>query len=365
MHKEQIKKRFLELQSLIGVSGREMDVIAYAKAAMEPYADRIEVLTNGNLVFWKNGSRPGPTVLFTAHADEIGLVIKYISPDGFLYFERVGGFPTKALPARRVTIRGEKGPVVGVVGITPQHIQSPAEANSVPTAEQCYIDVGASSEADVLALGVQIGCTAVCDSPTVELNNPDLLTGRCADNRISCAVLIEFAKELATLDFAGTVCLAITVQEEVALLGGAQVSNLVDPDYSVVLDTFPGGGTPDVPAKLLCSQMGKGPCVLYCEGYPSAMLFAAPHPKLITLLQTIARDKGIPMQHTTLCEKAAATDISGISKFGNNKPAVTIATIRRYSHSPVEVIDLRDVDGVYELVREVVLRNEHVDLSFI
>ena len=103
--KEKLRAHLKELTSLISVSGDEMEVLRYMRDKLEPLADEVKVMNNGNLIALKRGTKEGHKVMISAHADEVGLAIKSILPDGFLLFEKSGGLPDKALTGRKIYLR--------------------------------------------------------------------------------------------------------------------------------------------------------------------------------------------------------------------------------------------------------------------
>lgn len=125
--KERLRSRVAELTSIIGVSGHEWDVAKYIFDAIKDDVDTIEQLPNGIIVATKKGAHPGPRVMVSAHMDEVGYEVKSVSPQGYLYFDQIGGATIACLPGRRVLVKGEKGVVKGVVGIRAGHLLTPEQ----------------------------------------------------------------------------------------------------------------------------------------------------------------------------------------------------------------------------------------------
>lgn len=363
--KEQIRKIFLELSNLIGVSGYEQDAAAYCRDALTQYTEQVEVMPIGNVIGTFCGNRPGPTVMVAAHMDEVGIVVRYITPNGFILFEKVGGVVPKVLPGRRMLLRGDHGAVHALVGITPGHLVAPAEANSVPSTAQSYLDIGAASREEAEKMGVHIGTTGVYDCPAMELNKPDLLTGRCVDDRLGCAVLLALAKELQAGDFAGKVHLAFVVQEETSHAGAAAASAYLKPDYCITLDTFPAGGTPDVPESRIAANIGKGVVLSLYEAINFAFLMYVPHPGLLKTAKEAAAQTQIPLQWVTMAEALYCNDASDVVRIGSHCPCLELGIPRRYSHSMAELFCLQDAVYACELIREILMRNESVSLDFL
>ncbi|MDE6282331.1 MAG: M42 family peptidase, partial [Oscillospiraceae bacterium] len=73
------------LCSLSGVSSREDEVRDYIRKRVEPYADSIRVDALGNLIVFKRGAKPaGNKLMLCAHMDEVGLMVKSVTDEGYL-----------------------------------------------------------------------------------------------------------------------------------------------------------------------------------------------------------------------------------------------------------------------------------------
>ncbi len=361
--KERIRERFRTLASFVAPSGSEYDVIRYCRDELKQWTDSVEVLPNGSIGAVFNGKRPGPTVMIDSHADEIGVLIRYITPTGFLMFEPLGGISVKTLLARRMIVRGTKGCVPGVVGMTPGHIQTAAEAASLPDLAKCYIDVGASSAAEVAEMGIEIGSVAVFDSPAVEMYNRDLLTGRCIDDRIGVAVLLELVRELPALDFAGKVIVSVSTMEEIALIGAYQSSAHFKPDYFIALDTIPAGGTPDVPEARLPVSIRKGPVLSVADAGRS--ICHMPNKGLLRHIRAVAAGEKLPLQIVSMFGHCYSNNSDSVDRYGSHCPAAPLAIPRRYSHSPIELVDLNDCVTTFELLKALVRHNESASFGFL
>ena len=363
--KERIRHYFSELSTRIGVSGYEQDVARYCRDTLSRYADEVEVMPMGNVIGTFRGSKPGPTVMVAAHMDEVGIIVRYILPNGFLLFEKVGAVVPKVLPGRRMLLRGDRGVVHALVGITPGHLTPPSEANTVPSTAQSYLDIGASSRAEAEAMGIRIGTTGVYDCPVMELNKPDLLTGRCVDDRIGCAVLLALAETLKKEELAGTVHLAFVVQEETSHAGAAATSAYLKPDYCITLDTFPAGGTPDAPETRIPANIGKGVVMSLYEAINFAFLMYAPHPRLVEMAKAVAESVQTPLQWVTMAEALYCNDASDVIRIGSHCPCLELGIPRRYSHSMAELFCLDDAVSAEKLIAGMLAHNDQVTLNFL
>lgn len=360
--KEQIKKDYFAMNKLIGTTGREQEIIAYCKNIADEYADETEVMECGNLIATFKGKLPGKTVMISAHTDEVGYIVKSISENGFIYFEKTGGPNLKTLPAHRMLIQGTKGILVGVVGITPGHIQKPDEASKVPSTSESYIDIGAVSYDEAVEMGVEIGSRIVPDSEAIELNKSDIITGRAIDDRIGCAVLLHMCRTIDRDKICGTVKLVFSVMEEIYVLGAAMASRYINPDYHILVDTFVAGGTPDISTKRLNIDIGKGPVISFIDIIPGVGA-SLQNDKLVNCVKEIAAAEELPLQFTTMAEDRYGGDAMAVLRNGNQKPCLTLTIPRRYSHSPSEVTDLKDSEAAYYILMDMISRE--IDLSFL
>ena len=362
--KGQLKEKLAVLTGLIGVSGSEHQVIRYCRDYLEPLADEVTVLPCGDLIARFDSGVPGPKMMIAAHADEIGFHIRSIDKNGFIYFGVFGGVQLKTVLASRVLFNGSKGVVKGIVGLTPGHITPPEERSKVPAMDNCYIDVGACSDEEVYEMGLEVGSTAVVESPLTELNKPDLVTGRCIDDRAGCAALLQLAEAMksGSLKFAGSIYVTITVQEETGLLGAIHASEAVKPDCFIAVDTAPCGGTPDVPERLLPTKMGGGPIITISDN-TSQVSKIFPNRGLVAFAKRYAKENGIPLQRVP-APGAGNNDAGAVNYVGSHCPAMGLVMPRRYSHSASEVMDLNDLVYEYRMLEGLVQNNGSISFDF-
>jgi len=365
--KEELKEKLKNLTELIGVSGSEQAVIGYCKDFLEPLADKITVLPCGDLIAEFDGRYPSEkknSLMIAAHADEIGFNVRHISKDGFLYFGIYGGVQLKTVLASRVLLNGTKGIVKGIVGVTPGHITPEAERSKVPPMEDCYIDIGASSEEEVYQMGIEIGTTGVVENPLTELNKSDLVTGRCIDDRAGCAAILQLAESdlVKERSFEGILYLTITVQEETGLLGAIHASEFAKPDIFVAVDTAPCGGTPDVPERKLPTKMGAGPIITIGDmTSPVSRIF--PNNGLVNFAKKYAKENNIPLQRVP-APGAGNNDAGAVNYVGSHCPAIALVMPRRYSHTASELMDLNDLLYEYKMIEGFVKNNGKISTDF-
>ena len=193
--KEAIFALTAELAALDGPAGFEGPVVRRLVELLRPLADEITVDRFGNIIatrHGRDGAGHGPSLMISAHSDEIGGVVRAFEPDGMVRFERLGGVVETTLIGRRVRINGLRG----VVGVRAGHVQSADERLKSPPLRDLYIDLGTDSAAATRALGIAVGDPIAYESETVRLANPDRISGKAIDNRIACALLVRLFARL-------------------------------------------------------------------------------------------------------------------------------------------------------------------------
>lgn len=332
--KGELKQTLRKLTALDGVAGQEMAVVRWLRDRLTPLADVVTVDRMGNVTATKRGGA-GPHLVIAAHSDEIGGLVTAIEPDGWIRFEKNGGVIETLLVGRKVRVGG----VPGIVGVKAGHLQRPDERRTVPPMRDLYIDVGYDTAAEVAALGIGIGTQVTYDAPLDELTNGERVYGKAVDNRISCAILIHLLERLQGQTLGGTLTCAIAVQEEVGLRGAQTLAYRLNPDYIIVMDTMPSGDTPEMRlAQDANVRIGAGPVIRLMAGGGGAGHLMPP--QMVKLLLNTAAAAHIPVQPVVLA--GANTDAATMHLVREGIPVGVINLPRRYSHSPVEMLDLND-----------------------
>ena len=318
-------------------------------------ADRLESDAYGNAWATRDGRDPdAPTVLLEAHADEIGFAIKYVTDEGFLRVDRIGGTDHAVARARRVVFLGAKGPVPGVVGNTAIHLRDRTSDEKAPKIEDLYVDVGASSRDEVVALGLRVGMPAVY-ADAAEMLTEGRVCGRALDNRLGGFVLTQVLAALADGDRADATTVALNaVQEEIGGNGARMAAYRLRPDVAVVLDVTHATDTPGIEkAKHGDVRLGGGPSVTHGT---------VNHPAVVARLVEVAEQEGIPLQHES-SSRFSGTDTDVIFSSRAGIPSALVSLPLRYMHSTVETVDLADVDATVRLLTAFV-RSVRADDTF-
>ncbi len=344
--------KMTQLAEIPGVSGQEQAVVHFLWDELAGRADAAEIDSLGNVYIRREGRRPGPEMLVAAHSDQIGAAVKYVDKAGFLRMERVGGTLDALLVGRKVRV----GSVPGVVGVKPGHYQSDEERRTVPDTDQLYVDVGADNQDEVYDMGIQIGTQITYDDQLSRMADGNRFAGAAVDDRAGCAVLWQLLEEMVSADFGGTLWAVFTVQEEVGLRGAGVAAEYIQPDFGIALDTIPCGGTPDVKDRQLHTRIGEGPVLALAAGRRCS---APMHPAVRDLLISAAEDNGIPYQ--PMIFSGGNNDAAAMQIAADGIPAGSVTLPRRYSHSPVEMADLRDLEATTNLLHAVTERMEEKD----
>ena len=184
----------------------------------------------------------GPRVMIDAHMDELGGMVRRVTPGGFLTMQMLGGWLDQALVDQRWTVIGSKGPVHAVTGIRDIHVVPAEERTRVFSRDQMYLDIGAKNAAEAEAMGVEAGDPVVPDSPFTVMNGSDNYLGKGWDDRIGCAVLVEAMRRTAKLPHANQLFYVATTQEEVGLRGARAATQTVRPDVGIAIEGGITGG---------------------------------------------------------------------------------------------------------------------------
>jgi endoglucanase len=310
------------------------------KFADETYSD---AYGNCVAVLNKGGS---PRIMLAGHADEIGMTVNFINEDGFIYVRKLGGVDPAIVRAMRVNIHTKNGPVRGVVGNVAPHLTKQEGERKVPKFEEIFIDIGARSRKEAEEI-VQIG-DPITLHHYFETLRGDLAIARAFDNRIgtwSVAETLRLLKE-SKQKINAEVCAVSNIMEEVGLLGARQIAYSLKPDSALVVDVTHATDYPTVNKQAHGDiKIGKGPAITHggCN-----------HPEIVKRLEAVAAKSKIPLQHEAM-SATSGTDTDVIFWTRGGIPSALISLPNRYMHSPVEVVSLKDLEQIPELMTAFVL----------
>jgi endoglucanase len=295
-----------------------------------------------------------PLLAVVGHIDEIGLVVTHIDEKGFLYFNPIGGWDPQILVGQRVEVRGRDGLVPGVVGRKPIHLLEPEQRKKVVELKGLHIDIGAADRDDAGGL-VRVGDPVVIAAEPVPLAG-DRLASRSMDNRLGSYVALEALRrchERGSLQ--ASFAAVAAVQEEIGLFGARTSAFEVRPDLAIAVDVTHATDAPGVDEKEVGSHpLGSGPVI----GRGSTL-----SPKMFELLVETAEDEGIEYS-VGASGRGTSTDADVIQISRSGIPTGLVSIPLRYMHSPVELVDLGDLEATVELVAAFAARvADGIDLS--
>lgn len=327
---EQLK----QLCALPGVSSFEDSVRDYIRQQATPYADAIREDAMGNLIVFKEGSKhTGNKLMLCAHMDEVGLMVRSVTEDGYLKFVCVGGIDRRVLLGKQVRVGARQVP--GVIGLKAIHMTTAEERKKVPKLEEYYIDIGAQSREEAEAL-VELGDPCVFVSDWVEFGD-GLLKAKALDDRVGCAVLLELLRRELPMD----VTFVFTVQEEVGTRGAFGAAFSVTPEIALVVEGTTAADVPSQDPEAQICHLGEGPVLSWMDGgtiYDRA---------LFETLRSQAQTHHIPWQMKHYI--AGNTDARAIQRTKSGVRVAGLSAPVRYLHAPSSVTNLRDIEQVLEL----------------
>lgn len=324
------------LCSLSGVSSWEDEVRDYIRKRVEPHADSVRVDALGNLIVFKRGAKPtGNKLMLCAHMDEVGLMVKSVTDEGYLKFGCVGGIDRRILLGKRVSV-GEKG-IPGVIGLKAIHLTTAEERKKVPKLTDLYIDIGAKDKAEALAQ-VELGdvCTFVSDA--VEFGD-GMLKAKAIDDRVGCAVMVKLLEEELPMDCT----FVFTTMEEVGTRGAFGAAFSVTPEVALVLEGTTAADIPALEPERQVCWPGKGPVLSWMDG---GTIYDR---ELFELLRSLAEENGLPWQMKHYL--AGGTDGKAIQRTKAGVRVAGISAAVRYLHAPSSVCSLNDAQQMLSLAR--------------
>jgi len=332
-----------KLSDAPGISGHESAIRDIISAELMPYVDQIFTDNMGNLITRKRHTAIGPTIMLAAHMDEIGLTVRYIDPDGYIFFNTIGGWFDQTLLNQRMVIHTrDKKEYYGIIGSKPPHIMRSTEYDKVIKTDEMFIDVGAGSKSEVEKMGIEIGNQIVPDAKFFTLNGTKI-SGKALDNRAGCTMLVETIKRLKHIK--ANVYAVFTVQEEVGLKGAKTAAYQINPNYAIATDVTICGDHPGVTLKDANIELGKGPAVMVSDGNGRGIIV----PEIIlNHVRDIVKEYDIKIQYEA--GNGGTTDGAAIQLTREGIPTGVISVPTRYIHTPYSVLDMNDLESSVNLL---------------
>lgn len=300
----------------------------------------------GSIIGVLQGPANAPRIMLAAHMDEVGAIVRFITPGGMVKFQLLGGWLDQALVDQRWTILTNKGPVTAVSGLKSVHVTPPEERTRVTSRDDVFLDVGAKSKEEAEALGIRPG------DPIAPANSFAKLpagryVGKAMDDRVGCVVLIETLRRLKEqgIKTPNTIYFVGTVQEEIGARGAHTAVALVKPALGLSLEAGIAADHPGGRLDYSQEKLGGGPVIYLADSGALVNL------KLRDFLFQVGRENNIPLQ--TEVTNGGYEDSRELQAYNGGLPAANIAVATRYLHSHNSVIDRSDLDRTIDLLVKV------------
>lgn len=321
-------------------SGSEETVVSLLSDYISPFVSEIRKDALGNCIALKKG-KGNTKIMLMAHADEIGFMINHIDNNGFIYFKCIGCIDCSILPTHKVSILGKEGPVSGIIGKKPIHLQNGESSNNNIQPEDLWIDIGVRSREEAESL-VSIGDVATLLSSPIIIQN-DLLAAKSIDDRIGIAILAGVAEMLDKTDLDSDVYYVASTQEEIGARGAQVATTSILPDVGIALDVTHATDYPTMSA-IKDGNITLGGGVVIPTG-PNM------NKEINKSLIAIASKEGIAFQNQAIAGPTQ-TDVRIIQIVGTGVKTGLLSIPCRYVHTPNEIISIKDVDSTVSLLVE-------------
>ncbi|MCK8823753.1 M42 family metallopeptidase [Fuchsiella alkaliacetigena] len=325
-----------ELADAMGVSGAEYEVRDLIKEKLADKVDELRTDTLGNLIAYQAGDPALPTLLLSAHMDEVGLMVTKIEKNGLLSFKKVGGIDSRVLASKRVFVGTDKVP--GVIGTKAIHLQKPKQRKKAIKAKQLYIDIGAKKRKEAKQL-VSIGDTATFATQFSQLG-AETVKGKAFDDRVGCAILMNILEKDYDFPLYGV----FSVQEEIGLRGARVAAYDMEPDLALVIEGTTAADVPDSEEAQYSTTVGAGPALTVMDRTIIS------NKQLIKRIVEIAEKEELDYQFRR--STAAGTDAGKIHLLKDGIPTAVVSVPVRYIHSPVSLLSLADYRATEKLVHQ-------------
>jgi putative aminopeptidase FrvX len=323
-----------------GPSGFETHPASIWREQAEKFADVVDRDSVGSsyAILRKEGA---PVVSLVGHIDEIGVQITHIDEQGFLWFDKVGGWDDIVFVGQRMRIITDNGWVIGVIGRKAAHLLKKDDGDKSVKVQDLWIDIGAKDAADAKAR-VQVGDAAVIDANFIQVTD-DIVTSRSLDNRVGAWVALETVQLLADDRPAVEVVAVASAQEEISFAGAYAAGVRLASAVAIAIDVthcsdYPGGNKAingDV-------RLGGGP-VLHRGSSQNPIVYR----------ELVAASKRLGLELPVQAQPSSTgTDADALIYAGVGTAAGVVSIPNRYMHSPNELVSLSDLENAAKLLAE-------------
>ncbi len=351
---EQTLQLFKTLTEMPAAPGFEREIRSFVREQMLKVTDHIVEDRLGSIFGVLKGDENGPRVMVAGHLDEVGFMVLSITDNGMIRFQPLGGWSSQVLPAQRVQVITDNGPLDGVIASTPPHLMKDSQKNQVPSIENMFIDIGADDREEAERLGVRPGQQIVPVCPFTPLANPKKIMAKAWDNRYGVGLALELLQEMKGTNHPNILYAGATVQEELGLRGAETAARLIDPDLFFALDCSPANDmTGDRQA---FGRLGDGALL---RVYDRTMIT---HRGLVEFIRDMAETHRIRYQYFV---SPGGTDAGKVHLHGIGVPSAVIGVCARYIHTSASILHVDDYMAAKELLIHLVRAMDKTTLQTI
>ena len=330
-----LNKIYKDLFDLNGIAAYENEVRAYMRKFMEQYPNYEIVTDNLGSIFARKIVDPAlPTVMVAGHMDEVGLIVKQITNKGMLKLLNAGGLNGEIFISQVLNVHTKKGIIKGVVGAIPPHMKT-TQNTSI---EDLILDIGATSKAEALEFGVELGNMVLYPNPFNYTANKKRVISKAVDNRFGCGLALEAIKYFHNKELPYNIVIGATVQEEVGLRGAETITNLINPDVFIALDASPVN---DIVDDSGFGKLGSGFLIRMYD--PRNIM----QKSMLDYFTNLAVKNNLKHQHFL---SMGGTDAAKAYDLNEGTLATTIGLPARYIHSTAAMFDLADLEEAKKML---------------
>jgi putative aminopeptidase FrvX len=347
MDKQKTLAMIAEISNAPGVSGFEDEAVQAIKKHSQGLGETHEDAMRNYYI--KRGGGDLPVLQLDAHSDEVGFMVKAIKPNGTLDFITLGGWVPANVGAHKVLIRNARGVwIPGIVASRPPHYLSEAERKAPPDIAAMSIDVGASSDREIIEdYQIPVAAPVVPDTVFSYDEQHDIMVGKAFDNRLGCAAVIAALRELEGKELGTALTGAFAAQEEVGLRGAKVTAQRVNPDIAICFEGCPADDTVVDPYAAQ-TAVKKGPMLRHID---AGMIT---NPRFQAFALKCAGEKQIPVQAAV--RSGGSTNGAAIHLSGKAVPVIVVGIPVRYAHTHYGVSSYADFENAVKLACEIIGR---------
>lgn len=332
----------IELMEIPAPTGQEEPVLAWCRERWNALGAEVTVHPVGNVLAHIPGD--GPKLIIQGHADEIGFLVKSIDDRGFVWLadaQAGSRIPHTRYPVgHSALILGRNGErIPGLFATATGHILVTRPEKYTLEANDLFVDLGVESREEAEALGVYVGAGVIWSNPIRKIGKR--YVSKAIDDRVALALVTHLIAETDHSALTYDLTVAATVQEEIGLIGATSLTDRGEYDLAIAIDNGPLGDYPGVDPREMPIRLGHGPSIVYKDGSTHY------DRRIIKRLLETAASNQIPVQETVV--QGMGTDGAAMIRSGVPSALLMIAT--RYTHSPFEMGDERDLEGALALLK--------------